>query len=224
MRIRDNDKFRLRITRAERPNSPGMSRRVAYKRSNQHQSRKKSLRNDEWRPPGTEHKNAETSLRSVNDQPPSLGGLGNREDRFSWKAKPLKLGFKDQPVLSPREEEEGRARRLAGTLEILQRKREQLEERNETRRKRDDEFREKCIDPPPPRYHRPLDEEDKQIIRKQEAERKATEQAESIQRPLAQGRIEKANRQEQKKAEGRARQVKAGKRSRFKKSKWPIQG
>jgi hypothetical protein len=196
----EGDDSRLEITGRQRkqPNAPGSSKRRHFARANS-RTRAKDF---EWSPPPVQRRDVQTCARLA-----KAGHIGYRE-------------LPDQsPVISPEGEEEYRLRRQAETLDILRRKQEDLEERDEWRRKKDEEFRAKYVEPPPPHYVKPLSEDDKRVIRREEAKRKATDKAEAFQRALAEERVEKAKREEQKRAEGKARQAKAEERSQVKKKK-----
>jgi NifB/MoaA-like Fe-S oxidoreductase len=97
--------------------------------------------------------------------------------------------------------------------DLSRRKQEDLEERREWRRKKDEEFMVKCAGPLPPHYTKLLHEDDKHVIGSEEAKLKATKRVEAIQSALAEAKIEKTVKEEQREAEGKARQAKAEERS-----------
>jgi hypothetical protein len=130
----------------------------------------------------------------------------DRDERRKAKVEEsMKVAMEPPPV--PAGEEIQRLRMKANTPEITRRKKEDVDELDEKMKKKDKEFRKAFVEPPPSHYEKKLS--DVQEIRREEAKRRATEKAEAIQRVLAEGRIEKAKRAEQRKAEGKARQAKA---------------
>jgi hypothetical protein len=101
------------------------------------------------RTPKVKHRDIETGIGRTNDRPRSAGAWGikpERPDPFRWKPKPKPIEQKVEPRPAHEEDEETRLRRKAETLEILQRKQEDLPERDMWRTRAPEKQMKKAIE------------------------------------------------------------------------------